>query len=83
MKDMFCKLCRIVTKEKEMLQLERTKAEAEVSYLVQYNRGEGDEGHVLQALQECHKKQEVLQLERTKAKAEVQYSTLYSRGEWR
>jgi hypothetical protein len=37
-----------------MLQLERTKAEAEVSYLVQYNRGEGDEGHVLQALQDCH-----------------------------
>jgi hypothetical protein len=30
MKDMFCKLCRIVTREKEKLQIERMRAESEV-----------------------------------------------------
>ncbi len=30
MKDMFCKLCRIVTREKEKLTVERTRAESEV-----------------------------------------------------
>jgi hypothetical protein len=30
MKDMFCKLCRIVTREKEKLNVERTRAESEV-----------------------------------------------------
>ena len=30
MKDMFCKLCRIVSREKEKLSLERIRAESEV-----------------------------------------------------
>ena len=39
MKDMFCKLCRIVTREKEKLLLERTRAESEV-YLEDCDQGE-------------------------------------------
>ena len=41
MKDMFCKLCRIVTREKEKLLLERTRAESEV-YLEDCDQGKGE-----------------------------------------